>query len=121
MPAKVMLVSAVPSPTVKASPAVLANVSSPFETSSVTATGEPAASTSVIEIGLPPPVLKTSGVSSGVEARPGIVISGASLTAVRLTVTESQPHCAPPAPVAPLSVIERSRMSVGAGESEPTV
>ena len=75
----------------------------------------------MIEIRLPPPVLKTSVVSSGVEARPGIVISGASLTATRLRVTESQPHIAPPAPVAPLSVIERSRVSVGAGESEPTV
>ena len=50
-----------------------------------------------------------------------MVMIGASLTATRLTATESQPHSAPPAPVAPLSVIERSRVSVGAGESEPTV
>ena len=90
-------------------------------TLSVNSTGEPAASTSVIETWLPLPELNTSGVSSGVDTVPGIVISGASFTAVRLTVTESQPHCAPPEPVAPRSSIERSSVSVGAGESEPTL
>ena len=96
-----------------------ASVSTPFETLSVTWTGAPPASTSVIEIRLPPPVLKTSDVSSGVDAVPGIVISGASFTAVRLTVTESQPHCAPPAPVAPLSLIE-SVERVGRERASPS-
>ena len=86
----------------------------------MTSTGAPPASTSVIEIWLPPPVLKTSGVSSAVVAAPGIVISGASFTAVRLTVTDSDAQSAPPAPVAPLSVIESVSVSVGNGESEPT-
>ena len=64
VPVKVIVASAVPSPVLKARPAVPLSVILPLVPFSVTLTELPPASTSLIEIRLPPPALNTSGVSS---------------------------------------------------------
>ena len=98
-----------------------ARVTTPFVTLTASCTGAPAG----VDVGdrdwLPPPELKTSGVSSGVVGVPGgKVISGASLTAVTLIWVESKAVSVPPEPVWPRSLIPTPRKSTGGGESEAT-
>ena len=115
-----MFASAVPSPDVKPSPPVPPSVTTPFATARVTWTGAPPASTSVIEIWLPVPALKSTAVSSSVVELPGSVFTGASFDAAIAIVATAEALRGPPAPVAPPSFIESVRVSVAGGESEVT-
>ena len=82
VPVKVIVASAVPSPTVKARPAVPESVNVPLVTVSVTWTAFVPASTSATEIWLPLPLEKTNGVFWLVLCGPGTVFTGASFTAL---------------------------------------
>ena len=120
MPVNVIAASAVPSPEEKASPPVPESVITPFVPLSVTWSGALPASTSVIEIWLPRPALKTTGVSSSVVEPPGRVLTGASLIAPIVIVEVTVALRGPPAPLAPPSLIVSVSVSVGGGESVVT-
>ena len=84
VPVKVIVASAVPSPTVKARPLVPLSVNVPFVAVSVTWMALVPASTSETAIRLPPPLENVSGVFCAVLCEPGTVLTGASSTAVIL-------------------------------------
>ena len=83
LPENVIVVSAVPSPVVKVSPASVPRLSVPLVTLSVTVRLPP--SRSATESALPP--VKASVVSSAVVTAAGATLVGGSLTGVTLTVT----------------------------------
>jgi hypothetical protein len=85
VPVKVMVASEVPSPTLKVSPVVPDRVVVPLVLTSWTCTGLEAASASLMEMRLPLPEENTSA-DADVDCTPGALLTGASLTAVRVMV-----------------------------------
>ena len=105
VPVKVMVASAVPSPTRNVSPAVDASVIVPLVPVSVTFIAAPPASTSLIVIRFPLAVSKVRTESSLTDCAPGTVLTGGSLTALTVMLTVSVSLLAPPVPVLPWSLV----------------
>ena len=109
VPVKVMVGSAVPSPTLKARPAIVLNVIVPLVAVNVTRTGLTPASTSLIETRFAFAVEKVSALFSTTVCGPGTLLTGASLTALTVTlkvrVTLSTPPFAVPPPSLTVTVI----------------
>ncbi len=77
----------------------------------VTRTGLEPASTSEIEIALPPALEKTRTASSLPTWSPGTVFTGAVLMALTVMATTSVSESAPPRPVAPRSFVVIVRLA----------
>ena len=101
LPVKVITASAVPSPLLKVKPVVPESVIAPLLAVSVTSTGLAAMSRSAMLIGLPLPLENTRLVSSLVLCGAGMLLTGASLTALTVMFTVSLSESAPPLPVLP--------------------
>src|SRR6185503_14559407 len=86
VPVNIIVASAVPSPVMNDSPAVVLSVSVPLVAVKVILTGFEPASTSATEIWLPLPLENTFAVFVRVVCAPGTVFTGPSLTAVTLMV-----------------------------------
>jgi hypothetical protein len=112
VPLNVIVLSALPSPTVKTSPATVASVSVPPLTLRVTWTEALPASMSLITTGLPVALEKTSVEPWLTDCAAGAATAGASLTALTLSVMLLTPEeSAPPLPVLPPSLIDTPRVT----------
>ena len=111
VPVNVIVLSALPSPTVKLRPSVCARVKVPSLTPSVTCRSAPPTSRSLTEIRLPFRMEKTSEPSSSTFCATGTVLSGASFTALTVMPTVSVSASAPPEPVFPWSSVARVRVT----------
>src|SRR5882724_5567837 len=93
-------------------PAVPASVSTPLVAASVTWTLLLPASTSAIEMALPPALENVSVPSSFMVWATGTVLTGASLTAFTVMATVSTSVWAPPEPVLPRSLVVTVRLAL---------
>ena len=87
VPLKLMLVSLLPVPTLKLSPATLASVTVPLAAVTVSCTRLAPASTSATVMALPVPEENSNAVSSAVACAAGTDSSGASLIALTVIAT----------------------------------
>ena len=97
--------SAVPSPVVNVRPTTPFSVRTPLVDVSVISRSAPPASISVIEIALPPPLENVSGLSSSTDCAIGMLLIGASSTALTVIATVWSSLSGPPLPVLPRSLV----------------